>query len=65
MTASSVMDSEPATIMKLALLSDIHANLQAFDACLADAARARRNAVCVAGRPWSAMAPIQRQLLSA
>ena len=34
------MDSEPATIMKLALLSDIHANLQAFDACLADA-RAR------------------------
>ena len=34
------MGGEPATIMKLALLSDIHANLQAFDACLADA-RAR------------------------
>lgn len=25
--------------MKLALLSDVHANLQAFDACIADACR--------------------------
>ena len=46
--------------MRYLVLSDIHANLQALDAVLADAGRARLRRRCSCSAIWSATAPTRR-----
>ena len=44
--------------MRYLVLTDIHANLEALEACLADAARATATTARSCSAIWSATAPI-------